>query len=394
MKLTRPQTIAAISAINHILLRHHFKGVYDHTLSGMGFIVSGYAGTGKSVVLSKIWSCLVEAGLKGSVVTLTSRAAENLVEKGVPCVTYHSLLYEPILDDNGNLLYFRMKSPSDVIEAIGDFIIFEEVSFINSDIVKTILEMGVPAVMVGDDGQLPAIEGVNIFDLMVDEKAPIDIPILFLEEIKRTAAGSTIPIFCNHLRETGKYDWSLAGNDVQRESIRNLNLKWFKQHWQDWDLIICGTNKTRKKYNRLVRAALGHYSDIPERGERVLCLQNNVVNGYRISNGDLFEVVAAYPGDKISTFQVKKIRPNGAFGPIITVNVDNNFWEEETPLINRERSEAQEFTYGYALTCHKMQGSEMDRVIFVDEDVSFFLSQTKYRYTAGTRAKEKLLVVS
>jgi ATP-dependent exoDNAse (exonuclease V) alpha subunit len=53
----------------------------------------------------------------------------------------------------------------------------------------------------------------------------------------------------------------------------------------------------------------------------------------------------------------------------------------------------QEFTYGYALTCHKSQGSQWNSVMVFDEAGAFGEDARRWRYTAVTRAAEKLTMV-
>ena len=53
-----------------------------------------------------------------------------------------------------------------------------------------------------------------------------------------------------------------------------------------------------------------------------------------------------------------------------------------------------DFTYAYAITCHKAQGSEWDKVLVHEEGFPF--SEEEHRrwlYTAVTRAKNKLVLV-
>jgi exodeoxyribonuclease-5 len=57
------------------------------------------------------------------------------------------------------------------------------------------------------------------------------------------------------------------------------------------------------------------------------------------------------------------------------------------------RKEAQEFDYGYALTVHKSQGSEWDKVLIFDESGAFGRDGHKHLYTAITRAAKKVTVV-
>ena len=53
-----------------------------------------------------------------------------------------------------------------------------------------------------------------------------------------------------------------------------------------------------------------------------------------------------------------------------------------------------EFAYGYAITCHRAQGSEWDKIMVIEENFPFDREEHKrWLYTACTRAAEKLVVV-
>ena len=53
-----------------------------------------------------------------------------------------------------------------------------------------------------------------------------------------------------------------------------------------------------------------------------------------------------------------------------------------------------EFTFGYAITCHKSQGSEWDKVLVIEERFPFDKKEhARWLYTACTRASEKLVLV-
>jgi exodeoxyribonuclease-5 len=52
------------------------------------------------------------------------------------------------------------------------------------------------------------------------------------------------------------------------------------------------------------------------------------------------------------------------------------------------------FTYGYAITCHKAQGSEWDNVLVIEEGFPFDKEEHKrWLYTAATRAAKKLVII-
>lgn len=53
-----------------------------------------------------------------------------------------------------------------------------------------------------------------------------------------------------------------------------------------------------------------------------------------------------------------------------------------------------EFAYAYAITTHKAQGSEWDKVLVMEERFPFDEEEHKrWLYTACTRAREKLVVI-
>ena len=53
-----------------------------------------------------------------------------------------------------------------------------------------------------------------------------------------------------------------------------------------------------------------------------------------------------------------------------------------------------EFTYAYAITCHKSQGSEWDKVLVLEENFPFDKTEhARWLYTAATRASDKLVLV-
>ena len=53
-----------------------------------------------------------------------------------------------------------------------------------------------------------------------------------------------------------------------------------------------------------------------------------------------------------------------------------------------------DFAYAYAITTHKAQGSEWDKVLVVEERFPFDKEEhIKWLYTAITRAKERLVII-
>ena len=53
-----------------------------------------------------------------------------------------------------------------------------------------------------------------------------------------------------------------------------------------------------------------------------------------------------------------------------------------------------EFAYAYAITCHKSQGSEWDKVLVLEESFPYAEEEhARWLYTACSRASEKLVLV-
>jgi hypothetical protein len=69
-----------------------------------------------------------------------------------------------------------------------------------------------------------------------------------------------------------------------------------------------------------------------------------------------------------------------------TINKDN-WWQF------KDIHKAYEFDYGYAITVHKFQGSEAEKVVVFDEWLGDRDYHCKWLYTAVTRSSKMLVVV-
>lgn len=70
-----------------------------------------------------------------------------------------------------------------------------------------------------------------------------------------------------------------------------------------------------------------------------------------------------------------------------------DFRGEEIDLPWRELKQFDRFDFGYALTCHKAQGSQWDSVYLFDESGVFREDGARWLYTGLTRAAERITVV-
>jgi exodeoxyribonuclease-5 len=75
------------------------------------------------------------------------------------------------------------------------------------------------------------------------------------------------------------------------------------------------------------------------------------------------------------------------------VKREKNFATAAKPSAYRARINDNHVDFGWAITCHKSQGSQWDDVVVHDESGSFREAADQWLYTAITRAAERLVIV-
>jgi exodeoxyribonuclease-5 len=287
-------------------------------------------------------------------------------------------------------------------------IVIDEASMVSDEMVAELSSYGIPILAVGDHGQLPPVKGTG--SLMVS-------PDLRLEKIHRQAAGNPIIALSARIRETGTIDDSLEdGVAFTILPERRLD-QWIAERWTKARLeadpttpagalgsvLVSYSNRARVNLCYSVRNALGLEGN-PKKGEAVICLANKapIYNGMR-------GVMAA---DSVRAGDAGGLAPKWKS----TVDFVEDGQRAENVLLSEHQffcektidyDTAQEigvsmsqlgerYDFGYALTCHKMQGSQASEVgVYVEG----FLARrsrderTRWLYTACTRASERLSVI-
>jgi exodeoxyribonuclease-5 len=299
-------------------------------------------------------------------------------------------------------------------------IIVDEASMVDDMMLRDLKEYGVPILAVGDHGQLPPVGGVG--SLMKS-------PHLRLEKIHRQAEGNPIIALSKIIRETGR----IPDNMPDSEEVRFGKLRFIEQiieeRYADASAarllemgLACYTNKRRVGLNVAVRRARGtarNGRELPRAGEHVICLRNMkaeggrppVANGMRgvlqsdavpkqhvnykgeklgVSETQLTGSIA-FPEDGIEAHSYDMLRAQ--FGREKTFSSPEEL-ANETGIHSFSAAGAL-FDFGFAMTCHKMQGSQFDDLVVcverpgpVDEE-----SWRRWLYTAVTRAAKKLTVL-
>ena len=361
-------------------------------------VVGGVAGSGKSTIVNEIVHTLLPFGIKISVGAPTGKAAMVLNKKGVKAQTLHSILYYPVIDEmTGNVIDYTIKQAS---EYEFDLLVCDESSMIGRDIYDDIIGLGKQILFVGDAAQLPPIDDTG-FSIM-------HTPDIELTNIHRVAANNPIIQLSKIVREKGILRSSDFRNSSSISFTKMNALTVGAMRNIDPEIILCGYRKTRDKMNTLMRTVRGFYDQRAEVGEIIICEKNCIANVSPIYNGERFEVIEVRP-NHTKDFWYRIKNNSGGYDSDKEVGLEylirsldretvleevvyipDKCWDGITP--NYFGRDMGIFTYAYAITVWKAQGSEFDRVLYLDENVSKWADQKKFRYTGVTRAAKELIV--
>ena len=336
------------------------------------FRLFGYAGTGKSTLARHL-----AESVDGNVVfgAFTGKAALVMRSKGCKDArTIHSLIYRAT-DTETEEPSFELNDDSDAAKA--KLIVIDECSMVDEELGRDLLSFGKKVLVLGDPAQLPPVKGGGFF---TDAE-----PDVMLTEVHRQAADNPIIRLSMTIREGkpighGTYGESrvVTRNELDPALVTGA------------DQVLVGLNKTRRAYNGRLRQLRGFTADLPQSGEKLVCLRNNRKKG--LLNGALFTVKSS------GALRRGKVRmlvlPEEAGGAVRRVGVIPQFFMEgDTEIPYALRKDSDEFDFGYALTVHKAQGSQWDDVVLFDESFAFREHRARWLYTGVTRAARKLTLV-
>ena len=389
------------------------------------FVLSGYAGTGKTFLIDYIvkTQLKLKVGSEAVFVSPTGKAAANLVKQGTLAGTVHGLIYMRDeenfdVDENGEIVereelaFIKREKIDEKIKLI----IVDESSMINEAVLRDLLSYGVKCLFCGDGAQLPPVNGTCPL---------LENPHFTMQEIVRQAADNPIIQVATMARRNEPIPYGNYGDKVCVIRKNALSPLERKRLFLQADQILCGRNSTRNFINEEMR----RYKGIPEsellpvEGEKVICTLNDwekpldrekkfhLVNGII---GTAHDVQESIDGLATMEFQadfldyVVKVpfdtgiftrgKYHHSYGQRAVFLTNGMVVHEYNYDVLRQFKAASEepicrFEFAYAVTCHKAQGSEFDFVIVFDESRVFGEESARWLYTAITRAKEKLLII-
>jgi len=372
--------------------------------------LSGYAGTGKSTIVSHIAKSF-DKNIKFAFCALSGRAAsvlrKKIIDQGLSinneerhyCGTVHKLIYQPISNKKGEVIAWKKKDHIDY-----DVIVLDEASMISEKIFNDLLFYNKKILAVGDHGQLPPIEGKFSLMKLADIK---------LEKIHRQAEDNPIIQLSYEIRKTGKINQALKSKNIS--FIKKSEFNSFINELYVPDItpeqlldisLICYKNSTRKNINSIIRKALKKPENHPEKDDIVICLKNYdknvsapVYNGFRgyidddvIEADNTYYLWLCFPFDydgkylfEANKYQFEIDKTASSFDDFNKFGFEPKSWGEVGHL----------FDYGYAMTCHKSQGSSFNEVVIFNERPYMVDDETykKWLYTAVTRSSNNLTII-
>lgn len=386
-----------------------FKSVFDWLKapkSQQVYRLFGFAGCGKTTMLREI-SEVVRNGergvTKGEVLfgAYTGKAAAIMISNGcLGASTLHSMIYRPKVDMlTGKIVGFVRNEESPL--RFATLLICDEVSMVDDEMAEDLLSFGVKILVVGDPGQLKPIRGQGYFTraepdsmLTIVERVAAENPLIWMATRVRQ----------NKILKPGRYGESRVWAPGKQVPDRIVAAA---------DQIIVGTNRTRHALNKRWRMIDGKFeidSQFPVKGERLMCLRNNKLNGllngtqWQCSEPELKNIrrlrdhKAPLKGSEPTNieglfFRVVSLDLYDADGNPLIINTSCSTHHFDENLLEppwRDIAGTDEFTFAYAGTVHKLQGSQMPRVCGIDESHVFPDQRTNHLYTLLTRAQESV----
>jgi len=393
------------------------------------FILSGYAGTGKTSVMSALVRAL--AALKQPCVLLapTGRAAKVLSRySGKQAYTIHKKIYRQnqlgqevfSLCDNLHQNTLFIVDEASMLSGARDNTTFGSGCLLD-DLVRYVYNgRGCSLMLVGDGAQLPPVGSLNSPALDADYMGyhyEMQISNYELHEVARQALDSGILSEATRLRNQLGNLGSLRDLEIQannrdiirlkgEEVIETLENSW-REVGAEETLIITRSNKMTNLYNQGVRARILWKEDELSNGDRLMVTKNNYFwtqdeedEMEFIANGDMFEIERLAHHHELYGFHFAKATLRSIdydheiealvwLDTLTTDSPEDNFLyqkelfariAEDFPEIRNKKElikkiydspyyNALQVRFAYCVTCHKAQGGQWKHV-YIDKGLS------------------------
>ncbi len=420
-----------------------------------GFIIRGYAGTGKTTAIAAMIKTFPSFQLKSVLLAPTGRAAKvlsNFSKK--PAFTIHKKIYQSERGKDGQT-HFKLGANlhTNTIFIIDEASMISDGGAYEQSLLDDLIEYvytgkNCRLVFIGDIAQLPPVG--KLLSPALDPKYLMSNYYLKLKgvelsQVMRQSLESGIlhnaTLIRNQTQEKKpvlKFD--LDGfDDVKR--IDGLELEdelhtCFSKYGADDTIVITRSNKRANIFNQQIRVRIKDLDNEIATGDYLMVVKNNYFwldeksPVSFIANGDVAEVMSMGNIEELYGFRFLNATVRLIDYPtlqLIDVKLLLDSINSEAPSLTKEDSQrlfetvmedyaevtnkrvkmellkknpyfnALQVKFGYAVTCHKSQGGQW-KAVFVDQGyLTEEMLDTEYArwlYTAVTRATERLYLVN
>lgn len=394
------------------------------------FILRGSAGTGKTSLMQAVVSYLKEIDLHFVLLAPTGRAAKILGKRvnDIASTIHHQVYIPQELPDGKIKFTYRLNESN-----VRTIFIVDEASMLASenqnqedfitpnsilhDLLRHIKEGNGEnqVIFIGDTYQLPPVsetESTALSARLLSEKFDISAIQTTLQQVMRQKEDSPILRLANDIKLRKDEARPLKSVALNRLRDEQAGIQYFLQHFDSKNLenIICIANSNKKvqELNEKIRKALGFTAQSIMKGDVVMLHQNYAGNVSKGDMGVVLEVGLYTETVKDLTFVDVEIDFDGTIiktkalldcllseygvidSDVMRALKGDRMAKNEIYRISERASDdpymgAIHLRYGYAITCHKAQGSEWKKVLI---EPKFYLGNQPWLYTAVTRASE------
>lgn len=417
-------------------------------------IIKGYAGTGKTTLISTLVQVFPLFNYKYVLLAPTGRAAKVMASySGRMAFTIHKKIYKQDKAEDSVPVFKRQKNYSKKTVFIVDeaSMISEDAGFAKNGLLSDLMnyvfsEPSNKLILVGDDAQLPPVgqtlsPALNIDYLHSNYK--LECSEAMLTEVMRQELESGILSNATNFRnllddKKPELKISTSFSDIFKMTGERLEdgIRYaYDKEGIENTAILCRSNKNANGYNQYIRNSIFFYESEIEAGEYLMIVRNNYLYGPEevgagfLANGDFVEVMKIISFDELHglrfatlelrltdypdlrTFEAKVILDTlHSEAPALTKEQNDTLYQsvllDYQDLKPKDRREAiktdpflnaLQIKFAYAITCHKAQGGQWP-IVFVDQgylkeeivDTDFI----RWLYTAVTRATKQLFLVN
>ena len=418
------------------------------------FLLKGYAGTGKTTLISALVKSLPSIGKRSVLLAPTGRAAKILAKYSKKkSSTLHKKIYWIRTTKNGNTFITLKENlhtntifivdeasmiPEDAKDGINKRSLLE-------DLIKYVYEgIDCKLILIGDTAQLPPVNldiSPALDENNLDKKYQKQIIHQELKKVVRQEKNSMVLENATHLRELiqgniKKLPKIKLNQEVVRISSGDELQEYIEKSYGNSGVenttIICRSNKRANQYNDRIRSEILWQEDIISAGDVLMVVRNNYFwldekseAGF-LANGDIIEVtrikeIIERYGFKFAKASIRLMdyENENEIDTILLLDTINSEspslkYDEYKKLytevgldykgqkdINKKIKENEFFNaiqikFGYSITCHKAQGGQWKNVFI---DIGYFKKEMldknylRWLYTAFTRSTENLYLI-